>query len=281
MVAYLLRFLKDEFQVAVLSRGYKRQTSGYLEVTTQHSAKQVGDEPRQFKQNFPGVTVAVCADRQTGIETLQPEAEVILLDDAFQHRKVVPSFSILLTPYDDLYIYDYMLPTGNLREPRAGVMRADMIVVTKCPEKVPYSTLQEIQFKLAVQKHQKVYFSKISYDSKIYSETETLDLKHLTNKNFSLITGIANPKPLVDFLTEKQFKFEHLKFADHHDFSDLEIETLKQKELILTTEKDYMRLQPKLGKFAVYYLPIKIGILNDQGSFFEERIKKHIKEKLT
>ncbi|MFC7357650.1 tetraacyldisaccharide 4'-kinase [Jejudonia soesokkakensis] len=279
MVAYLLSFLKDTYKVAVLSRGYKRETSGYIEVTTAHSAKQVGDEPRQCKQNFPEVTVAVCANRQLGMDHLLPEAEVVILDDAFQHRKVKASLNILLTPFDDLYIYDYMLPTGNLREPRAGMRRADIIVVTKCPEKVAYSKLQEIQFKLDLKEHQRVYFSKITYASKIYNETEALDIAYLEDKNFSLVTGIANPKPLVDFLAEKQYRFEHLNYPDHHDFTDSEIETLKKQELILTTEKDYMRLQPKLGKFAVYYLPIKTEILNDQGSFFEERILQHIKEK--
>lgn len=281
MVAYLLNFLKDEYHIAVLSRGYKRETKGYIEVTTAHTAKQVGDEPRQFKQNFPEVTVAVCADRQTGIEMLQPEAEVILLDDAFQHRKVKASLNILLTPFEDLYIYDYMLPTGNLREPRAGMRRADIIVVTKCPEKVAYSKLQEIQFKLDLKEHQRVYFSKITYDSKIYNETEILDLAYLEDKYFSLVTGIANPKPLVDFLAEKHYRFEHFKYPDHHDFSTSEIETLQTQEIILTTEKDYMRLQPKLEKYALYYLPIKTEILNGQGSFFKENIKQHIKEKLS
>ena len=280
MIEYLISFLKEEYKVAVLSRGYKRKTSGFLEVQESHTASQVGDEPLQIKQKFPETTVAVCADRQTGIEKLKKTSEIILLDDAFQHRKVAASLNILLTPFNDLYIYDYMLPTGNLREPRAGALRADIIIVTKCPEKVAYAKLQEIQFKLELNPHQKIYFSKIGYDSSIYGVSETLPIDYLLQKKFTLVTGIANPTPLVDFLKQKGYDFEHHKFPDHHDFSPSEIEKLKKKDLIITTEKDYMRLQPKLKKFALYYLPIKTILLNEQSKYFEERILSEVKSQL-
>jgi len=280
MIEYLISFLKEEYKVAVLSRGYKRKTSGFLEVQESHTASQVGDEPLQIKQKFPETTVAVCADRQTGIEKLKKTSEIILLDDAFQHRKVAASLNILLTPFNDLYIYDYMLPTGNLREPRAGALRADIIIVTKCPEKVAYAKLQEIQFKLELKPHQKIYFSKIGYDSSIYGVSETLPIDYLLQKKFTLVTGIANPTPLVDFLKQKGYDFEHHKFPDHHDFSPSEIEKLKKKDLIITTEKDYMRLQPKLKKFALYYLPIKTILLNEQSKYFEERILSEVKSQL-
>lgn len=280
MIEYLLSFLSTDYKVAVLSRGYKRKTSGFLEVLETHTAAEVGDEPRQIKQNFNQVTVAVCADRQEGIERLKQQAEVILLDDAFQHRKVVASTNILLTPFDDLYIHDSMLPTGNLREPRAGAKRADIIVVTKCPDGVAYSKLQEIQYALGLQSHQKLYFSKISYDSQIFGISETLPLHYLADKRFTLVTGIANPKPLVEFLLRKEFDFSHEKFPDHHNFTDTEIKRLQQKELIITTEKDFMRLQPKLKKFALYYLPIKTHILNDQEQFFKELIHRRIRESM-
>lgn len=276
MIEYLISFLKEEYKVAILSRGYKRKTSGFLEVKQNHTAADVGDEPLQIKLKFPETTVAVCADRQTGIEKLKNTSEVILLDDAFQHRKVTASLNILLTSFSDLYINDYMLPTGNLREPRAGALRADIIVVTKCPDNVAYAKLQEIQFKLELKPHQKIYFSKIGYDSSIYGISETLPLDYLLQKKFTLVTGIANPTPLVDFLKSKRFDFEHLKFPDHHDFTSSEVEKLKKKELIITTEKDFMRLQPKLYKFALYYLPIKTVILNEQSKFFEERILNEV-----
>ncbi|QNJ96849.1 tetraacyldisaccharide 4'-kinase [Constantimarinum furrinae] len=280
MIEYLISFLKDDYKIAVLSRGYKRKTSGFKEVHGASTAEEVGDEPLQFKQNFPNCVVAVCEDRKTGIANLRKKADVILLDDAFQHRKVSPNFSILLTSFHELYIEDFMLPTGNLRESRAGARRADLIVVTKCPDVVSYAKLQEIKFRLQPQPHQKVYFSKIGYDDMIYGKTENLRLQYLQDKPFTLVTGIANPKPLLDYLKRNQFTFKHEKFPDHHEFSPSEINNLKQKELILTTEKDYMRLQPKLDKFALYYLPIKTLILNEQEEFFQETVRAAIKKKI-
>ncbi|MCW9038714.1 MULTISPECIES: tetraacyldisaccharide 4'-kinase [Altibacter] len=280
MIQYLLSFLLNDFTVAVLSRGYKRKTSGYLEVAMNSTVEEVGDEPLQIKQNFPNVTVAVCADRRTGVEKLEPSADVILLDDAFQHRKVRPSTSILLTSYSNLYLDDYLLPAGNLRESRLGAERADVILVTKCPEGVSYAKQQEIQFRMQLKPYQKLYFTRIGYDSFIYGKTETLSLEYLLDKPFTLVTGIANPKPLVDFLERKGYVFEHEKFSDHHDFSASEVKKLQKNDIILTTEKDYMRLQPKLQKFALYYLPIKTIFLNEQESFFQEFIRKQIRNTL-
>jgi len=276
MIEFLISFLKKDYQVAILSRGYKRKTSGYKEVLSGSTAEEVGDEPLQFKQNFPEATVAVCADRQEGIGNLEAKADVILLDDAFQHRRVKASTYILLTTFNDLYINDYILPTGNLRESRKGAKRADIILVTKCPEGVAYAKLQEVQFLLKLKSHQRVYFSKIGYDENIFGVTETFPLDYLKNKPFTLVTGIANPKPLVNFLKRKELKFEHSKFPDHHHFSASEIKQLKKKDIILTTEKDYMRLQPKLDKFAIYYLPIKTIILKEQEEFFKEYIVEEI-----
>ena len=216
--------------------------------------------------------VAVCANRREGIEKLQTQAEVILLDDAFQHRKVRPSFSIVLTPFDDLYTNDLVLPAGNLRESGRGIRRADVVVVTKCPEKVAYAQLQQIQFEMKLQPPQRLFFSQISYDSEIHGATESLPISYLKDKPFTLVTGIANPKPLTDFLASKNYKFKHESFPDHHDFSQAEIEKLRKNEIILTTEKDYVRLQPKLGKFAVFYLPIKTIILNEQDTVFKQLI---------
>ena len=272
MIELLIKFLKDDYRVAVLSRGYKRKTTGFREVSKDSTAEEVGDEPLQFKQNFPEATIAVCADRQEGVENLKAKADVILLDDAFQHRKVKASTNVLLTTFSDLYIYDYSLPTGNLRESKRGAKRADIIIVTKCPEGVAYAKLQEIQFKLDLKPHQKVYFSKIGYDDNIFGVSEKLSLDYLKNKPFTLVTGIANPEPLVNYLNRKEFNFEHLKYPDHHHFSNSEIEQLKQKDLILTTEKDYMRLQTRLKKFAIYYLPIKTIILKNQEEYFKEYI---------
>ncbi len=272
MIEFLIDFLKEDYQIAVLSRGYKRKTSGFLEVTTKSKSEDVGDEPLQFKLKYPETTIAVCANRQEGIGKLQVKADVILLDDAFQHRKVKASTNILLTTYNDLYIHDFILPAGNLRESKAGAKRADVIIVTKCPEKVAYSKLQEIEFLLKLKPHQKVYFSKIGYDDSIFGISEKQSLNYLKNKKFTLVTGIANPKPLTKFLKENEYQFKHKKYSDHHHFSTSEIEELKKEDLILTTEKDFVRLQPKLEKFALYYLPIKTIILKEQEAFFKEYI---------
>jgi tetraacyldisaccharide 4'-kinase len=277
MIAYLVSLLKDEYGIAVLSRGYRRKTSGYLEVNLDHTARDVGDEPLQFKQNFPNITVAVCADRRNGIENLRSKADLILLDDAFQHRKVKAKLNILLTPWNDLYIDDYLLPMGMLREPITGASRADIIIVTKCPEGFPYAKQQEIQFRLQLKPHQKLYFSKVGYDAMIYGKSESLPLKYLIDKPFTLVTGIANPKPLVEFLKGQGYRFVHEKYPDHHNFSDSEIKKFSTREIILTTEKDYMRLQPYIDKFALYYLPIKTILLNEQQPFFKKRIEEAIR----
>ncbi len=276
MIEFLIEGLKEHHQVSVLSRGYKRKTKGYRKVSVNSTAAEVGDEPLQFKQKHPDIQVAVCADRRHGIEQLKKGSDIILLDDAFQHRKVKPYINILLSTFDDLYIHDHMLPTGNLREYRSGADRADFIVITKCPDHVAYAKLQRVQFDLKLKPHQKIYFSSIGYDSKIFGKTEELDLEYLLNKQFTLVTGIAKPKPMIDYLSSRDFKFEHVSFPDHHSFTVSELDDLKKKDIILTTEKDYMRLQDKLDKFALYYLPIKTLILNDQEEFFKNSILEMI-----
>ena len=276
MIEYLISFLKEDYKVAVLSRGYKRKTSGFLEVLTDSKAENVGDEPLQFKRKFPEIVVAVCANRQEGIEQIRVKADVILLDDAFQHRKVNASTNILLTTFNDLYIHDMVLPAGNLRESKRGANRADLVVVTKCPEKHSYAKLQEIQYILDLKPEQKIYFSKISYDDSIFGKSESLPLNYLLDKKFTLVTGIANPKPLVEFLNKNHYNFEHKKFPDHHHFSNSEIKQLEGKDIILTTEKDYVRLKPRLNKFAIYYLPIKTVVLREQDEFFKDFIINEI-----
>ncbi|HPF12091.1 MAG TPA: tetraacyldisaccharide 4'-kinase [Flavobacteriaceae bacterium] len=271
MIELLVETLMEDYRVAVLSRGYKRNTKGFLEVQPTATASEVGDEPLQFKQKFPQITVAVCADRREGIERLKKHAEVILLDDAFQHRKVVPAMSILLTAYDQLFLDDCLLPAGNLRESRKGMDRANSIVVTKCPNGVAYAALQKIQFRMQLKPHQSIYFSEIRYDSHIHGKTESLPLAYLENKKFTLVTGIANPEPLLGFLKGKGLRFEHQKFRDHHHFTDKEINQLQTQEIILTTEKDFQRLKDRLDKKAMYYLPIKTKFLyKEEGAFRKE-----------
>lgn len=278
MVEWLLSYLTEDYGVAVLSRGYGRTTKGYMEVQPTHGADEVGDEPLQIKRKYPEAIVAVCGDRRTGISKLRNRVGVILLDDAFQHRKVRPSFTLLLTPFDDLFIDDQVLPAGNLREAGYNKRRADIIVVTKCPDPVPYAKLQEIQFRINLMPHQRIYFTRIAYHRTIHSKTESLPLDYLKGKPFTLVTGIAKPGPLVDFLKADGFEFEHMRFADHHRFTDADIKKIESKDLVLTSEKDFVRLKDRTQKFALYYLPIGMQVLNEQEPFFKQAILDHIQQ---
>lgn len=266
-IEYLIRLLKSKYKVATLSRGYKRVSKGFIIADHESDAKLIGDEPFQFYEKFEDVIVCVDANRQRGIEKLieLKQPDVILLDDAFQHRKVKAAFTILLTAYDDLYSEDIVLPTGNLREPKSGARRADCIIVTKCPTGLSSFDQSTIIEKLKPLRHQTIYFSSIVYSKTIFSENAVQYLDVLKDNRITLVTGIANPKPVIDYLTSELLDFEHLKFNDHHTFTASEIEVLQKKELILTTEKDYMRLKDsfKLEPSKLWYLPITFNIEQD------------------
>ena len=271
MIEYLLRILAEHYKTATLSRGYKRESEGFRLVNLEDSAKLTGDEPLQFKNKFPESLVAVDANRREGIaELLKRSPEVILLDDAFQHRKVAAGFNILLTAYDDLYINDLLLPGGNLRESIAGAARADVIIVTKCPEELSDSEMDEIKRKLKPLSHQKVYFTSILYAEKVYSESKALHLEKLNSEKLTLVTGIANPNPLLKYLQKNGLDLKHLKFPDHHNFSDSEINQLEKLPGILTTEKDYMRLKSRLSQEKLFYLPIEVHFLKGKEKFDQQ-----------
>ncbi|QXP67542.1 tetraacyldisaccharide 4'-kinase [Polaribacter sp. AHE13PA] len=280
-IEYLIRLLKDGFKTAVLSRGYKRKTEGFVLLNSTHSAEDVGDEPLQYYKKFNTIDVAVDANRVAGITKLITDnaPEVILLDDAYQHRKVKGSFYILLTKYDDLFTDDFLLPTGNLRESRSGAKRADVILVTKCPVNLTESSKNSIKEKLK-KFHKKVFFTTISYDDQT-AGSDSIFVNDLKDYDVLLITGIANPTPLLSFLTEKNVNFKHLKFPDHHHFTDNEIEIIKKeytnlkssKKLILTTEKDYVRLENRVE--ALSFLGIQTSFLEEQ-EVFNSILKNHI-----
>jgi tetraacyldisaccharide 4'-kinase len=283
-IEYLIRFLKDNFQIGILSRGYKRKTKGFLLLNRTHSAEDVGDEPLQYFKKFRNINVAVHTNRVEGIERLlqEKQPEVILLDDAYQHRKVKASFYILLTKYKDLFVDDFILPTGNLRESSQGAKRANFIVVTKCPENIDVAEQNSIKSKLD-KFNKPVFFTTISY-AKTLKGTALVSMDDLKEFKVLLITGIANPNPLLDYLTQKGIDYLHLKFPDHHDFSLLEVNEIQQKfedlngikKLILTTEKDYVRLEKKLE--VLYFLEIETSFIDDQKLVFDALIKLHIKE---
>jgi tetraacyldisaccharide 4'-kinase len=276
MTEYLIRLLKDEKSIASLSRGYKRKTEGFVLADDNASVKTIGDEPFQFYKKFDDIMVAVDADRQNGIEklmALKDKPEVILLDDAFQHRKVKAGFNILLTSYNQLYCNDIVLPTGNLREPRSGAKRAQVIVVTKCPDNLTTEDKDRISKRLKLDNSQCVYFSTINYSDCVISLKNKLKLENL--RKFTLVTGIANAEPLVNYLTNLGLKFDHLEYPDHYNFRTSDIDTLTTKDLILTTEKDFVRLSVNTSlKSNLYYLPINISIDNEDD--FKKQIIKFV-----
>jgi tetraacyldisaccharide 4'-kinase len=201
--------------------------------------------------------------------------EVVLLDDAFQHRNVSAGLNILLTAYDQLYCYDYVLPTGNLREPKSGAKRAHAIVVTKSPKSLSEDSKSSIVEQLNILPNQEVFFSSIQYADEIKSLTSTMSINELTGVRFTLVTGIANPAPLVIYLKSIGLDFDHLEFEDHHDFSKSERELIYSKPLILTTEKDFSRLISETSN-NVYYLSIKLKI--DRADVFEKLINTYVEK---
>ena len=287
-VEYLIRLLKGGYKTATLSRGYGRIKTGYQKAKETSTAQDIGDEPLQFYSKFDDITVYVDAKRVNGIINIMSQEEVpeiVIMDDAFQHRAIKSGFSILLTDYSSPFYKDFMLPTGNLREFPKGKKRADVIVVTKCPIQFTEEDQAKIKSKLKPDTNQAVFFSRIKY-GKLRSVWDASVLEFDSIDELLLITGIANPKPLMSYLEEKNKELIHLKFPDHHSFTDKNIqniittfENIKAKnKFIVTTEKDAMRLKSykELEKFSVYYLDIEIDIINKKNEF-DKLIKNYAK----
>jgi len=272
-IEYLIRLLTDTYKIATLSRGYKRKSEGFILANNTSNAEILGDEPFQFYQKFPTIQVAVDANRKNGIEQLlsqKQKPEVILLDDAFQHRKVQAGFYILLTSYDDLFYNDFILPTGNLRESRTGVNRADMIIVTKCPKDISEIAQEEIKQKVNryIKNKQPIFFSYIAYDDCFYNENEKISVVELTTVDKLVVAGIAKPEPFFAYLQAD--KKATMVFPDHHDFSENDIASILEAangRKIITTEKDFVRLKGKLPSEQLFYLPIKSSFVNDSNEF--------------
>ncbi|RKS90453.1 lipid-A-disaccharide kinase [Flavobacterium limicola] len=270
-IEYLIRLLSDKYKVATLSRGYKRQSKGFILADANSNAATIGDEPFQFFQKFPSIQVAVDADRKNGIEQLLSQTEkpeIILLDDAFQHRKVKAGFYILLTSYGDLYSDDFMLPTGNLRESRSGADRANVIIVTKCPFNLSFEEQDDIRKRLKLSKGQELYFTFIAYDNCIYGENRKIKVEEVQYAAKVLVAGIAKPEPFFSYLQNSNDVY--LSFPDHHNFTDkdiLEIKNLAQNNIIITTEKDYVRLKGSLPNEQLFYLSIQSSFISGSENF--------------
>lgn len=277
MIEYLIRLLQSQYIIAVLSRGYKRKSTGFVLANEGTSVHELGDEPFQYHQKFPGITVAVDANRTNGINQIlnqKSNTQVILLDDAFQHRKVKAGLYILLTAYNDLFSDDYVLPMGNLREARSGKKRAHLVVVTKCPPALSAAEQANIKSKLGVT--QPVFFTSIGYDEQVYSSSIQLSVAEIKPKQKVLLAGIAKPKPFFQALQSGQD--QELIYPDHHNFSSTELAEIDQiaaQKLVVTTEKDYVRLQHQLPENSLYYLPIQTQFIADEAAFIQY-IKSHV-----
>jgi tetraacyldisaccharide 4'-kinase len=283
-VLYLIELLNKEKNLGILSRGYGRKTSGYLALSADSKADEVGDEPLMFLQNSLGrIQVSVCEDRNEGINRMikdNSNLECIILDDAFQHRKLKSGFNILLTTFQDPFFNDYLLPAGNLRELRKGALRSNVIVVTKCPSDLTQN--QKVYFEKKLKKYEKpVFFSNIQY-GQIKSFTKEAE----QIKSILLVAGIANPKNMFEYLN-KNYYVEEFMFSDHHNYTQADIQKIHQKfdtfasdsKAIVTTLKDFMRLKDKihdwgLNEYPWYVLPITIEI--DRETEFIKLIKDYV-----
>lgn len=295
-VEYLVSLLKNEFNIATLSRGYKRKSKGFIIASNQSSVKEIGDEPKQLKTKFPDITVAVDVDRVHGIKKIikQTNTNAIILDDAFQHRFVNPGLSILLIDFNNPIYNDYMLPYGRLRESYYEHKRADIIIFTKSPREVNPLEKRLISKKLKIFPYQKLFFTKIKYNDlePVYNNI-SISLNECKNKNYSflLLTGIANPKPLKIFLNNFSQNIQHINFKDHHAFSMNNLEKIvaefnkiqDDKKIIITTEKDAVRLKELkdvdfFTNLPIFFLPIEIEFLNNDEEEFNKIITGFIKD---
>ena len=298
-VEYLINLLKDKIHVAVLSRGYKRKSRGFLLATPETPLRDLGDEPFQMKQKYAGIDVAVDVKRTRGIEKLisgeetEQEVDVILLDDAYQHRYVKPGLNILLVDYHRLIIHDKLLPAGRLREPVKGKDRADIVIITKCPR-----TLNPMEFRVLTKQmnlytYQQLYFTTIKYEPlrPLFEGTEQIgSLEELTDRHILLLTGIASPKQIYYDLKPHTSDILPLRYGDHHNFKKKDIkkineafEALPSPRLIITTEKDAVRLKGVEGlspevRRSLYVLPISIEFMLEGDELFNEKIIGYVRK---
>ena len=289
MTELLVDFLQHHYKTATLSRGYKRKTKGFAIANAQSTALDIGDEPMQFHQKFPDVTVAVGEERLVAIPQLLHEApatEVIILDDAFQHRSVKAGLNIVLTECKNLYTRDFMLPAGDLRDVRSSMKRAQIIIVTKSSPDITVAEKEAIIKEIKPSPAQQVFFTSIIYGQPyhLFNNKKTVLDPAL---DILLLCGIANPKPLQDFLTKYVRSYDMLRYPDHHIFSSDDLDDIRkqfeaipsQHKMIITTEKDAVRLQKfekELSDYPIFALPIRHWFLFEQQEAFMQSVHSFI-----
>jgi len=291
MVEYLIRLLEHRYHIATLSRGYKRKTKGYALAGPDTTALEIGDEPMQFHQKFPELPVAVGEERMVAIPQLlhdRPQTELIILDDAFQHRAVKAGLNILLTDYSNLFTRDFYLPTGDLRDLKSSYKRAEIIVVTKCKNGISVSEKEKIRKEIRPVAGQQIFFTGLEYgDPYHFTTRQPLPLQPETD--VLLVTGIANPRPLKMMLEEKHKTYQMLQFPDHHiftidDWKEIirKFEEIKANDkIILTTEKDAVRLdkfRQEASGIPLYVIPVRHQFLFEEAADFEETVIQFIQQ---
>ena len=297
LVEYLIRLLSPRYRVAVLSRGYKRKTKGYVVADESSTAREIGDEPCQMKRKYPTITVAVDANRRRGMRRLlaMPDdvrPQVVLLDDAFQHRYIRPSLAILTTDYNRLFCHDHLLPVGTLREPRSGVRRADIVIVNKCDPTLKPIDYRIIEDEMHLDMAQSRFFSFVAYqrlEGVWPEECAPRELSTLTSEtDVLLLAGIADPTPLINEMRRRTERVTPMIFSDHHAFTRNDmtkmratLAKLSPDAVIVCTEKDATRLRitpyyPSDLHARTYALPIAIHFMFDTAARFDEIILRHV-----
>ena len=279
---YLITKLKSKYNITFLSRGYKRNSSGYILANEYSSVNEIGDEPYLIKQTHNDITVAVCENRVYGIQTSpqnENESNLFILDDAFQHRSLKASINIVLSKFNQPFFDDFIIPSGNLREPVSGINRANIIIISKCPIDLSEKTKNDFLNKINSNSDQKIFFSSIKYKNHVFGKYQ-LSHKKISKQAVVLVTGIADSTTLENFLNEKNIIFDHLKFKDHHKYSNQDINLIKSKSKnknIITTKKDYFKILEIENLENLFYQDINIEFLfNDEKKFIKE-LNKYIK----
>ena len=303
-VEYLLRLLSDKYDTAMLSRGYKRKSKGFVIDDGTHDAAALGDEPAMMAVKFPKVRVAVCEKRVEGVRQLMAQERVeqqgdeevqistapqlIVLDDVYQHRAIKPSINILLTEYGHPYFKDQILPYGNLREFKSARFRANIVIVTKCPAQFNPIERHNIVSDLRLLSYQKVFFSYLKYGALRTLDGRPADIDLRRSGNVLCVTGIAHPEPMLAEL-RRSTKVHHLAFGDHHDFCSRDITRIRDafsalpgtNNIIVTTEKDAMRLQGLMEGMPVYVLPIEVAFHKENDKDFDALIESSVRENIS
>lgn len=294
-VEHLIRLLRQDYKVATLSRGYKRKTSGFKLADDTSTADDIGDEPLQYKSKFENVIVSVDASRVNGVKkllSLEAPPSVVLLDDAFQHRAIRCGLNIVVSEYSHLYLNDCLMPAGRLRESRKGIARADIIVISKTPEKTTAIEIRNILKDIRALPHQRVFFSWLKY-GELYAFDKPSEIMDTLNELYRFrvvaFTGIGNPGPMLTYLKEYSADVMHIPFADHHNYTEADLRAIADKfqaieggnKILVTTEKDAMRLmKPDLvniaNKLPLYILPIEVDF-KDKTQEFNETILNYVR----